>query len=186
MICHKPQASWFVTAEVKSGMGIWAGMSQELVGQGALLHGRAEVPVSPTSDSGQGTGHFSSPSFVSGALVRTRNLYRKKGCCHIFLFLSCVLTRQVSPVLEWIINYCRSLYNKCVFYKWEVPTLEAAWRTGSEGGGKAGVLARVPILTFSLPRCMVLGKTSLHHGGLSCLSETARMPVQPVTRGCCK
>lgn len=54
------------------------------MGQGALLHGRAEVPVSPTSDSGQGTGHFSSPSFVLGALVRTRNLYRKKRALPYF------------------------------------------------------------------------------------------------------
>ena len=130
--------------------------------------------------------HFSSPSLALGILVRMRNLYRKKGHCHIFFFLSCVLTRQLSPALEWIINYYGSLYNKCVFCKWEVSTLEAAWRTGSEGRGKAGVLARVPILTFSLPRCMVLGKRSLHHLGLSCLNDTVRMPVQPITQSWCK
>ena len=145
MICHKPQALWFITGEVKwlllvqgreAGQG-WAG---SLVGQGALLHGRAEVSVSPISDSGHGAGHLSSPSLVLGILVRMRNLYREKGHCYIFLSLVCVLTRQVSPALEWIINYCGSLYNKCVFCKWEVSTLEAAWRTGSGAGGKAGVL----------------------------------------------
>ena len=100
-----------------AGTGSWAGVSQELVGQGALLRGRAEVSVSPISDSGRGAGHLSSLSLVLGILVRMRNLDREKGHCHIFLFLSCVLTRQVSPALEWIINYCGSLYNKCVFCK---------------------------------------------------------------------
>lgn len=55
-------------------------------------------------------------SFFRFGSTSESNLYRKKGCCHIFLFLSCVLTRQVSPVLEWIINYCRSLYNKNVYF----------------------------------------------------------------------
>ena len=45
--------------------GSWAGVSQELVGQGALLHGRVEVPVSPISDSGLGFA-LGSPNFPSG------------------------------------------------------------------------------------------------------------------------
>ena len=124
LIYDLPQATGFMIHNrrgkvVTSGTetGSWAGVSQELVGQGALLHGRVEVPVSPISDSGQGAGHFSSPSLALGILVRMRNLYRKKGHCHIFFLLSCVLTRQLSPALEWIINYYGSLYNKCVFCK---------------------------------------------------------------------
>ena len=164
LIYDLPQATGFMIHNRRgkvvtsgTGTGSWAGVSQELVGQRALLHGRVEVPVSPISDSGQGAGHFSSPSLALGILVRTRNLYRKKGHCHIFLFLSCMLTRQLSPALEWIINYYSSLYNKCVFCKWEVSTPEAAWRTGSGGGGKQ---ERWPGCQSSLspPRCMVLGR----------------------------
>lgn len=49
------------------------------------------------------------------------------------------------------------------------------------GRGKAGALARVPILTLS-PQMYGLGKRSLHHLGLSCPNHTVRMPVQPITQ----
>ena len=59
------------------------------------------------------------------------------------------------------------------------------WGRG-ESRSTGDTQARVPILTFSLPGCMVLGKRSLHHLGLSCLNDTVRVPVQPITQSWCK
>lgn len=90
-------------------------------------------------------------SLLLGILVEWK-IYTGKRYRSIFLFLSRVLTRQVSPALEWIINYWCSLYNKYVFCKWEASTLEAphkaAWRTGGEAWGKVPECRRQTDLGF--------------------------------------
>lgn len=110
------------------------------------------------------------PSLLLGIWVRMRNLYRERVLLS-FTFLSCVLTRQVSQFSEQTINYWHSLYNKYVFCKWEASTrrpLKACLENKQEVrwggvGGEAvgGRQACLPFLTFSLPACVVLGK-SLH------------------------
>ena len=71
------------------GTGSRAGVSQEHGGKGGSFYARerAEVPVSPLSDSGQGTGHFFPLSLLLGILVKMRNLHRKRALLYFSIFV---------------------------------------------------------------------------------------------------
>lgn len=106
MICHKPQASWFIMGEVKwlppakrQEVRLWWARRGGKRGSFFFMErARAEVPVSPISNSaGKGTGHL--PPFpLFGNMNENEKSMEKKGAVIFFSSsLVCLLGKFHLP-----------------------------------------------------------------------------------------
>lgn len=90
-----------VTSGKGTGSQAWGGRARTGAGKESSFYlmerAMAKVPVSPVSQGRK--GHRSFP-----LLLGSEKSIHGKGAA-MFSFLARVLTRQVSPASEWIINY---------------------------------------------------------------------------------